>query len=1016
MADPLSVAGLAIGVVSLGLQVTGGITDYIDALNCRDQDIALLQRDHQAATAAVRECLDSCKKELQVLESLVAELVACDQSTTGRKNKIKNQGKKLLYPLNRPKLEQLGTRLRNVNATLQLALQTLGLSVSQLGTEKLATLEANSHAISTGLLVVQSEVSAMSTPLQGIHSTLSGFETRFDSLENHFKQLLVQMLAINGTPQDITPAVVTGRLLGKPGLLRDICDATGARARPRSSGTRPAMNHGATQIGNAVSTYTGGSFSCLCRHRRRLQRKNVVWGSLTLSLETATEQHLPECPATQIAISSSRDERLLPSQAKPSPLLELLECLLVNKAPANDYDLSGHVTDPLPAAAAELILRSNAEANVACLSEPHPAAISMILDRSGRLVYAEDTAVLLHFLGYSTRIAEAYGCGPLSLAILSNNLEQVEHLVRNHPATLAERDLFGHTPLHLAADKPSCLRLLVEAADARLLNQVDRPDEFGKSALETAVFLSGLRCRERTDRRMCRRCRCAECAVILLKADCALPVSAHLQGVFRLASKRCKLRYARHLKDRRDRLNQLALDNLPATEVERLGLVSERVLDSLASRVIQLLQDRGVCIPEALAVARNGPSSVYQALCCPWDAELFFRVGFHDTDSWCNADAAELENIPNLVQGLPYLHWLAKHGAISCQLKSFESPKGIFTAHYTFWRIGENLESSSFYWSWDVFHDPLPLPFAARRAWFHELNAAVLPANIADACRCKCSPEGCNPLTSLLKGALRGNSFGYEPRPSPEDSVAEDTESSEHSVAEVTESSEHSVAEVTESSEHSVAEVTDSSEHSVAEVTDSSEHSVAEDTDFPDHNIAGVTGPPSELITEFTLYLARFWGHLEVRHHIAALRYLTYTALGIPHSCCNPYDCGEIFRESFAKDVEEVEDEHAYELGLLEELLGEFKEELIAILQDPDRGITDLIGFWKRTWVGRIKEVLDRLKRSDLTDDERRGAEEIGVVWDKMGPEPPKVIGNPYRRTTLDHWMYELEKIEAECQ
>ncbi len=227
----------------------------------------------------------------------------------------------------------------------------------------------------------------------------------------------------------------------------------------------------------------------------------------------------------------------------------------------------------------------------------------------------------------------AYGCGPLSLAVLSHNLEQVKHLVRNHAATLTERNLFGHTPLQLAADKPACLRLLVDGADAGVLNLTDTPDEFGKSTLETAVSLSGMRCREHIGDRMCRRCTCAECAVILLKADCSLPVSATLQYVFRLASKRCKLKYIRHIKDRRERLKWLAPDNLPVTEIDRLGLVSERVFDSLASHVIQLLQDRGVYIPEALTATRNGPSSVYQALCSPWDAELLFRVGFHDTDS-----------------------------------------------------------------------------------------------------------------------------------------------------------------------------------------------------------------------------------------------------------------------------------------------------------------------------------------------------------------------------------------------
>jgi hypothetical protein len=148
MADPLSVAGLAVGVVSLGLQVAGGITDYVDALNCRDQDIVSVRQqndsfrktlqavktslsqfksDHQDATVTVHECLDLFKRELQALEGLVVNLTSCDQSTNGRRNKIRNKGKKLLYPFSRPKLKQLETRLRHANAALQLALQTLGL-------------------------------------------------------------------------------------------------------------------------------------------------------------------------------------------------------------------------------------------------------------------------------------------------------------------------------------------------------------------------------------------------------------------------------------------------------------------------------------------------------------------------------------------------------------------------------------------------------------------------------------------------------------------------------------------------------------------------------------------------------------------------------------------------------------------------------------------------------------------------------------------------------------------------
>lgn len=139
MADPLSVAGLASAILSLGIQVSGGITTYIDVLDCRDEDISSLrqradtlqktprlvqtsllqfQGDHQDATEAVHEYLDSCNKELKSLESLLVKLTAYDQPTTDRARRIKNKGKRLPFPFSRGKLDQLETKLRDSNAGL----------------------------------------------------------------------------------------------------------------------------------------------------------------------------------------------------------------------------------------------------------------------------------------------------------------------------------------------------------------------------------------------------------------------------------------------------------------------------------------------------------------------------------------------------------------------------------------------------------------------------------------------------------------------------------------------------------------------------------------------------------------------------------------------------------------------------------------------------------------------------------------------------------------------------------
>ena len=104
----------------------------------------------------------------------------------------------------------------------------------------------------------------------------------------------------------VTTAVATGRLVGKPAVLRDICDAVGAEA----NGKLPTMNHSTAQHAPTLSTYRRGRFACLCSHRQRLQRNNVIFGSLVISHERVTEEHLPGCPASQILGCRDQSEKI----------------------------------------------------------------------------------------------------------------------------------------------------------------------------------------------------------------------------------------------------------------------------------------------------------------------------------------------------------------------------------------------------------------------------------------------------------------------------------------------------------------------------------------------------------------------------------------------------------------------------------------------------------------------------------------------------------------------------------
>ena len=212
----------------------------------------------------------------------------------------------------------------------------------------------------------------------------------------------------------------------------------------------------------------------------------------------------------------------------------------------------------------------------------------------------------------------------------------------------------------------------------------------------------------------------------------------------------------------------------------------------------------------------------------------------------------------------------------------------------------------------------LPTDVPGHISWVPDLHSAVLQANIADSCHCKCSKGGCTPITFLLKAAVMIN---YA----------------------------------------SGAKV-----NCFAEGIIHWRESMA-------------ISHPLPSIATFTQYLLDFGGNLGAEHHTAMLRYLIYTALDIPHTCCDPYDSNGSKGRS-REEAADVENEHAYELAHLEKLLGEFEGELVTILQDPREEIARLIGFWERTWPRRMQEVLRGLEGSDLGLDERKGAEKIGVV------------------------------------
>jgi hypothetical protein len=147
MADPLSVAGSAVGVVSLGIQVCQGLVSYLRSVQGRQQDIANCLRDVQSLKtvfsslnsvlpglaqqrgsdhSAIQQCLLDCEDELGKLQHLIPSLEGPSHSNCV-KGKMKEAGRAVLYPFREGELASIRHCLQSLLQTLTLAINTASL-------------------------------------------------------------------------------------------------------------------------------------------------------------------------------------------------------------------------------------------------------------------------------------------------------------------------------------------------------------------------------------------------------------------------------------------------------------------------------------------------------------------------------------------------------------------------------------------------------------------------------------------------------------------------------------------------------------------------------------------------------------------------------------------------------------------------------------------------------------------------------------------------------------------------
>lgn len=145
MADPLSITGVAIGLVSLGLEVCQGLTKYYESWKTHDDDIrrALEKIDSLHSTLrALERILNqpdfSSLSTVQNVQSIIVPfqtginevqdiLDKCRSTTAGlnSKDKLHSIRKKALYPFKRDTLQSLEASVAQLHGTLNTAVQVV---------------------------------------------------------------------------------------------------------------------------------------------------------------------------------------------------------------------------------------------------------------------------------------------------------------------------------------------------------------------------------------------------------------------------------------------------------------------------------------------------------------------------------------------------------------------------------------------------------------------------------------------------------------------------------------------------------------------------------------------------------------------------------------------------------------------------------------------------------------------------------------------------------------------------
>ncbi|KAJ4229178.1 hypothetical protein NW759_003900 [Fusarium solani] len=205
MSDPLSVAGTAVGITSLGIQVCQGLVWYLHSVHGRRAEITddlnevqalisifyslndilpKLNQTRCTEVTTITRCLEDSEGKLLELNQLLIKLSSPQQPTTSRE-KMREAGRTLVYPFRADTLKSLRQSMRELLNNLNLAIDTTSLQVQVTNHDKIddisraiQDLGIQSKDANVGVQDLNTKMNENRSQLRSLEYTITNFLTQ----------------------------------------------------------------------------------------------------------------------------------------------------------------------------------------------------------------------------------------------------------------------------------------------------------------------------------------------------------------------------------------------------------------------------------------------------------------------------------------------------------------------------------------------------------------------------------------------------------------------------------------------------------------------------------------------------------------------------------------------------------------------------------------------------------------------------------------------------------------------